>query len=66
MNTSKTRKSEYKWITSKLKSVCDIIILQNVIIGEIGQNVYGIFVLFFKTACGYTTILIKMSMKSKF
>ena len=66
MNTSKTRKSEYKWIRSKLKSVCDIIILQNIIIGEIGQSVHGIFVLFFKTACGSTTILIKMSMKSKF
>ena len=66
MNTSKTRKSEYKWIRSKLKSVCDIIILQNIIIGEIGQSVHGIFVLFFKTTCGSTTILIKMSMKSKF
>ena len=32
---------------------------------KIGQSVYGIFVLFFKTACGSTTILIKMSMKSK-
>lgn len=66
MNTRKIRKSEYKWIISKLKSVCDIIVLQNVIIGEIGQSVQGIFVLFFKTACGSTTILIKMSMKSKF
>lgn len=54
MNTRKIRKSEYKWIISKLKSVCDIIVLQNVIIGEIGQSVQGIFVLFFKTACGST------------
>lgn len=66
MNTSKTRKSEYKWIISKLKSVILDYCFANAIIGEIGQSVQGIFVLLFKTARRSTSILIKTSIKSKF
>lgn len=48
MNTRKIRKSEYKWIISKLKSVCDIIVCKMLSLGKLDKVYKGSLYYFLK------------------